>query len=33
MKLVIVTAPLMRGPDREVIFSAVWEKGGFPVAS
>ena len=33
MKLVIVTAPLMRGPDREVMSSAAWEKGGLPVAS
>ena len=29
MKLVLVTAPLI----REVISSAAWEKGGFPVAS
>lgn len=27
MKLIIVTAPLIRGPDRGIIRSAAWEKG------
>lgn len=33
MKLIIVTAPLIRGPDGGVIPSAAWEGGGFPDAS
>lgn len=33
MKLITVTAPLIRGPDRGVIPRAAWEGVGFPAAS
>lgn len=33
MKLVIVTAPLIRGADRGIIPGAAEEGGGFPAAS